>query len=210
MMTEAQTAIPSGEGLTFEKVWLMYQETAERFKETDKKFQETDRRFKETDKRFKETERFLKDLSRKYGEISDRLGEIVESLVSPDMQNKFNDIGFDVHSTATDIVRTAVIDGKKKTLYEIDVLLEDGDKAIAVEVKSKPCVEDVQDHIERLEKIRAYADGHGDKRQFYGAIAGAIFPESVRTYALKKGLYVIDQTGDTMRIVEPEHKAKAW
>jgi hypothetical protein len=41
-------------------------------------------------------------------------------------------------------------------------------------------------------------------------VAGAIFPESVKSYALRKGFYVIEQTGDTMKIVEPEGKAKAW
>ncbi|MDR2258459.1 MAG: hypothetical protein LBE14_04850, partial [Treponema sp.] len=37
-------------GLTFEKVWAMFQETDRKFKETDRQFKETDRKFKETDR----------------------------------------------------------------------------------------------------------------------------------------------------------------
>ena len=31
-----------------------------------------------------------------------------------------------------------------------------------------------KDHIERLEKMRKYADLHGDKRVFLGAVAGVV------------------------------------
>ncbi|MDR1893769.1 MAG: hypothetical protein LBQ61_03640 [Spirochaetales bacterium] len=47
-------------------------------------------------------------------------------------------------------------------------------------------------------------DRHGDRRKVRGALAGAIMHESVRSYAIKKGLYVIVQTGDTVRIDIPE------
>ncbi|MDR0586143.1 MAG: hypothetical protein LBG26_02785, partial [Treponema sp.] len=38
--------LPGYEGLSFEKVWAMFQETDKKFQETDRKFQETDRRFR--------------------------------------------------------------------------------------------------------------------------------------------------------------------
>ncbi|MDR1895043.1 MAG: hypothetical protein LBQ61_10230, partial [Spirochaetales bacterium] len=72
------------------------------------------------------------------------------------------------------------------------------------EVKSKPRPEDVDEHLERLEIIRQFKDRHGDRRKVRGALAGAIMPESVRNYAIKKGLYAIVQTGDTVRIDIPE------
>jgi hypothetical protein len=33
-----------------------------------------------------------------------------------------------------------------------------------------------------------------------GAVAGAIVSDNVKAYALKKGLYVIEQTGETIKI----------
>jgi hypothetical protein len=63
-----------------------------------------------------------------------------------------------------------------------------------------------------MEKLRKYSDKRKDNRKLYGAIAGAIISESVRKYALKKGLYLIEQSGDTVRIVEPsgEYEVRAW
>jgi hypothetical protein len=47
-----------------------------------------------------------------------------------------------------------------------------------VEVKTKPTTKDVKDHIKRLEKMRKYADLHGDKRTFLGAVAGAVMTDN--------------------------------
>jgi hypothetical protein len=62
----------------------------------------------------------------------------------------------------------------------------------------------VKDHVRRLEILRRYKDGIGDKRKIHGALAGAIMLDDVRTAALKAGLYVITQTGDTVKIDVPE------
>jgi hypothetical protein len=61
----------------------------------------------------------------------------------------------------------------------------------------------VPEHIERLEKLRKHWNKRGETRILRGAIAGAIFPESVKRAALKAGLYVIVQSGDTMKIEVP-------
>ncbi|MDR1863479.1 MAG: hypothetical protein LBQ67_06115, partial [Treponema sp.] len=51
--------------------------------------------------------------------------------------------------------------------------------------------------------LRKYADLHNDKRVYLGALAGVVFSESEKTYALKKGLYVIEPSGDTFTITPP-------
>jgi hypothetical protein len=45
-------------------------------------------------------------------------------------------------------------------------MLENGDKAMVIEVKTKLAIERINKHVERLEKMRKYADLHGDKRTF--------------------------------------------
>jgi hypothetical protein len=75
-----------------------------------------------------------------------------------------------------------------------------------VEIKSKPNTRDIDDHIERMEKLRKHADLHGDKRKYLGAVAGVIFNEGEKTYALKRGFYVIEPSGDTFSITEPKGK----
>jgi hypothetical protein len=83
-------------------------------------------------------------------------------------------------------------------------MLENSESVIAVEVKSKPVVEDIKDHITRMENLRRYKDRYHDSRKIYGAIAGAIMPAVIKKYARKKGFYVIEQNGDTVTINIPE------
>jgi hypothetical protein len=83
-------------------------------------------------------------------------------------------------------------------------MLENGTQAIAVEVKTKLRKTDIDDHLLRMEKIRKYADEHGDKRQFMGAMAATITDESTRNYALKKGLFVIEPSGEDVKVIKPE------
>ncbi|MDR0643139.1 MAG: hypothetical protein LBG07_11865, partial [Treponema sp.] len=82
--------------------------------------------------------------------------------------------------------------------------------ALAVEVKTQANIGDVREHVERMEKLREYFNVHGDRRDLYGAVAGAIIPGNVEEFALKQGFYVIRQSGDTVNIVEPQGKPKTW
>ena len=83
-------------------------------------------------------------------------------------------------------------------------MLENGDIVMAVEIKAKPLYKDVDNHINRMEVLRRRADARNDMRKFRGAIAGAIMSDEVRKHILKNGFYVIEQTGDTVKITIPE------
>jgi hypothetical protein len=90
------------------------------------------------------------------------------------------------------------------------VFLENGGCALAVEVKTQANISDVREHVERMEKLRRYFDLHKDRRNLYGAVAAAIIPENVRDFALKQGFYVIEQSGESVAIKEPEGSPRAW
>jgi hypothetical protein len=187
-------------GLTFEKVWAMFQEIARESRETDRQFKETDRRFKETDRKFKETDR-------KIGELGNKFGSVVEHMMIPNIKEKFNLLGYEFGKVSTNVIIETKEEG---TVAEIDIFLENGDCALAVEVKSQPRTEDINLHCERMEKLRRYSDRRGDRRKLYAAAAGAVITENVRACALKKGLYLIEQSGDTVRIIEPSGAVRAW
>jgi hypothetical protein len=103
------------------------------------------------------------------------------------------------------------VDSANVPTEEVDILLEDGEEALAVEVKSKLSIDDVREHAQRMEKLRRYADGHRDRRRLVGAVAGAIIGEGVQAFALKNGFYVISQAGDTVKIDVPEgFVPRAW
>ncbi|MDR1107294.1 MAG: hypothetical protein LBL44_13140, partial [Treponema sp.] len=95
---------------------------------------------------------------------------------------------------------------------QVDVLLENGDYAMPVEVKSELTTEDVDDHIKRIGKVREQLDKRGDTRKLVGAVAAMVAPEDVRKYALKKGLYVLVQSGNTVILAEPPEgfKVREW
>ncbi|MDR1625961.1 MAG: hypothetical protein LBT33_05415, partial [Spirochaetia bacterium] len=60
----AQEAAEQAKGLTFEKIWAIFQEVGQKQAETDRQFKETDRQFKETNRQFKETAEQLSRLEK--------------------------------------------------------------------------------------------------------------------------------------------------
>jgi predicted AAA+ superfamily ATPase len=173
---------------TFESVWAALQET---------------------DRIVKENARQMKETDRQMGYLSNRFGELAEHMVAPSIKEKFNELGFHFTETATD--KKFLDPENPNNNTEVDVFLENGDIAIAVEVKAKPKREDVDYQIWRMGVIRRHADRKYDKRRFQGAIAGAILGEDERRYILKNGFYLIEQTGDTVQITIPEgFKARDW
>jgi hypothetical protein len=184
---------PEYEGLSFEKVWAMFQET-------DKKFQETDKKFQENEKLLRQNQKMMSDLGRKFGKI-------VEHMFIPNLQEKFNAFGYEFGKSSTNVL----IGNKEHNIYaEVDVFLENGDCALAVEIKTQANIDDIREHVERMEKLRQYFDLHNDKRKLFGAVAAAIIPDNVHDFALKNGFYVIRQLGDNIDVEEPQSKPKAW
>jgi len=199
----------NNEPATFEKVWAtlqdlakMQKETAMQMQETDRKFQETREQMKETDRRMQETDRQMKETDRKIGELGNRFGELAEHLVVPGIIEKFEELGF---VFSRDCQGAKYRDPEtRRVMTEVDILLENGDIVIAVEVKSKLRNDDVDDHLSRMEYLRLAADRRKDNRKYRGAMAAAIVSTQTRRYAQKAGFYLIEQSGDTMRLDIPE------
>jgi hypothetical protein len=224
-MEATQTANPP----TFESVWAGLQEIrlilkenaesqAERQKETDRQMKETDRQMKETDRQMKEADRRMKeadrvmkeskeDFNRRLGALTNLFVDFTESMMAPKLCEEFRDLGLDFHKVSRDI---EIKDKVKNFSLEVDFLLENGDKAVLVEVKTKLTVERVNKHIERLEKMRAYANLRGDKRAFLGAVAGVVVTDEARNYALDHGFYLIEPAGQNLTITPPNGKPKEW
>ncbi|MDR1148266.1 MAG: hypothetical protein LBK66_06495, partial [Spirochaetaceae bacterium] len=93
---------------------------------------------------------------------------------------------------------------------EVDAFLENGTQMMAVEVKAKLHKADVDGHIRRIEKIRAYADLHGDKRDLFGSLAATVVTEKERDYALEKGFFVIEPSGEDVKVTEPAANTRVW
>ena len=186
-------------------------EAEKRMKEFDEQKKETDRLLresqKETDRQIKETDRQMKDYNKRFGDFTNRFGEVVEYMIAPNLQEKFRELGLNFLKANRN---TDICDADNQIFLEIDVMLENGDKAILVEIKTKLTTENVKDHIKRIEKMRVYADLHGDKRSFLGAVAGVVMTSNAKKYALEQGFYVIEPSGETLNITPPPGKPKEW
>ena len=144
----------------------------------------------------------FQETDRKIGELGNRFGELAEHLVAPGIVDKFNALGFFFHKDAQNAKYRDPV--SKQILAEVDILLENGDIVIAVEVKTKLSEKDIEKHIQRMEILRRFADERGDKRKYRGALARAIVSSEAREYALNAGFYVIEQSGDTMKLEIPK------
>jgi hypothetical protein len=189
----ADTAVEPQMGLDFERVWAALMETRASIQELREAGKETDMR--------------MKELQKSMGYLDNRFGEMAEHLVIPNIVKKFNDLGYHFNDVAKE--RKFYNEETGAVEAEFDVILENGTFSIGVEVKTKPSEKDVKEHTERLGYLRKLKDKLGDKREVRGAIAGAIMAQHVRRAALRAGLYVIEQSGDTVKIEEPK-EIRGW
>jgi len=189
-MADAQLQPNYPKGITFEQVWAALMENREQMKKSKEAW-----------------EKSQDEWNKRFGEMTNRFGEIVEYMIAPNLKEKFKELGFIFQRSNKD---TEFADFDNNINFEVDIMLENGYKAMLVEVKTKLSTEDVKDHIERLEKMRKYADLHDDKRTFLGAVAGVVTPPNVKNFALNKGFFVIEPSGETFNITLPDGKPKEW
>jgi len=192
-MADIQTQPDYPKGVTFEQVWATLDRVTERHEEIAKRQEETDRQIKEIGKRL--------------GDFTNSLGDVVEYMISPNLQEKFRDFGYDFQEAST---KHKVRDKKNDISFEIDVFLQNGDTAMLVEIKANLTISDINKHVLRLEKMRKYADLRGDKRRFLGAVAGIVVEDEEREYALNQGFFLIEPTGENFNITLPTGKPKEW
>ena len=215
-MTETTASAPN-RTYTFEDVWAAIMEDKKRLEEykqwqeeswkkqeeaEEKRRAEEAERKKELDIERKKTERSTRKLNKQMGELHRKFGKIAEHMVAPCINKRFNELGY--HFGTYWRGGLTISDEKGKIIAEIDFVLENHETIMAVEVKMQPLVKDMAHHIKRLELLRNDRDNVNDKRKIQGAIAGAIFGTDEKKAAIEAGFYVIEQSGDTMKIEVPE------
>jgi hypothetical protein len=155
----------------------------------------------------KETNKQMKETDKQMGKLANRFGDVIEYMFVPNLTEQFKAFGYTFTKTQRDIV---IADYANDIHTEIDALLENGDYAVVVEVKTKLTTAHIDEHIARLEKVRKNADLHGDKRKFLGAIGAAVVSPAERNYTLKQGFFLIEQSGENITITKPASLPKEW
>jgi len=154
-------------------------------------------------KAIRETQQAVKETQKNIGGLGNSLGSIVERLLIPGLPKKFKKFGYSFNRVASYSYTAGVY-------AQIDGMLENGEQAIAVEVKTTLRQSDIDDHLVRMEKIQKYAGENGDKRRFMGAMAAFNTDENTKNYALNKGLFVIEPRGDDVKVTKPEGEVRVW
>jgi len=134
-------------------------------------------------------------------------GDVPDYMLLKFLMKKFVKIGLDFSEGGRNY---RIFDDFDRTVISSDFVMRNNDKEMLVIMEKEPSTEDVQDHIKCLEKMRVYADLHGDKRTFLGAVAGSVITDNVKKYALKQGFFVIEPSGETFKIIPPDNKPKEW
>ena len=187
------------------EAWAAIRETQKAHKKTEKAIKETHDSIFGLNKSKDEAWAAIKETQKNIGGLNNTLGSMVERIMTPDLPRKFKPLGFTFDKITT--IKWAT----NGNIYaEIDGLLENGTQAMAVEVKTTLEIEDINDHLKRMDKIRKYADEHGDKREFLCAIAAMIVKLKPKEYALKQGLFVIEPSGEDVKVIKPETKPRVW
>jgi hypothetical protein len=199
-MEAVQTANPP----TFESVWAGLQEVRQILKDNAEQQKETDRQMKETERVLKEQS---KSINEKIGSLTNLFGDVTEAMIAPKICEKFEAFGFSFLRANPNV---RFNDRANNISFEVDIMLENGEKAMLIEAKTRLTVERVDKHILRLEKMRNYANLHGDNRIFLGAVAGIVVIDEIRDYALSQGFYFIEYSGENFFITSPTGKPKEW
>jgi hypothetical protein len=204
-------AVQTANSPSFESVWAIMQEVAESQRDTDRIVKENAQGMKELREIQKEFDREMKEskaeFNERLGNYINLFGDFTEYTMAPKLREKFMDFGLVFPRTNRNV---RVKDENNNIILETDAMLENGDKAIMVEIKTQLTVERINKHIERLEKMRKYSDLHGEKRTFLGAVAGVVIEDEAREYALNQGLYLIEPAGEELNITPPNGKPKEW
>jgi hypothetical protein len=136
------------------------------------------------------------------GGLNRSVGELIETLIAARLWEKFDAYPFDLKQAYQ---RMPIYEGSTShILTDIDILLANGEYVMAVEVKRElDSKKDVDHHLKRMELILKYPPAQCKGKKLLGAMAGGTVNPDVQTYAHSVGFFVLELTGDSVRLAKP-------
>jgi hypothetical protein len=183
----------------FEKTEAQF---AESQKEAERRNAEADRRSAEADRRREEANRTMEELKKQVQETTKAVNNLttplchfIEEMVEPAVVRLFLERGIDVTQTMSRLKSQ-----RPGAAMEIDIVAVNGSELVAVECKSRLSKDDVNDFLARLQRFKVAFPQFREFR-IYGAVAGIEIDHGIDAYAYRQGLFVIKQSGETVKIV---------
>ncbi len=165
-----------------------------------------DKALENLDERLKETGEIAAETSKMMEAIVGKWEMFVERLVAPGGRRMFRERGIGVTTTSMQVYVQR--NGKKE--IEINVLVESQEYVLPIKVRCTLNVEEVDEHLKDMQRFKQFFP-HFKDRKVIGAVAGIVIDEDADRYAYRKGLFVIGQTGETVKILNDEKfEPKEW
>jgi hypothetical protein len=185
----AQEAAEWGKTLDFPTVWAALMETGRKI---DKMGEKIDR------------------VTANVGGLNNSMGDLIETLFAPHLGEKFDAYNYNLKRVFN---RVPIYDDNSRLRSDIDILLSNTAVCMAVEVKRwLEKKEQVDDQIKRMLLIRQYPPAEVKGKKLLGAIVGAVVTPEAREYAEQNGFFVLELTGEDVRLLEPpkDFQPREW
>jgi hypothetical protein len=170
-------------------------EAEQRNAEADRRSAEADRRRAEADRTMEELKKLVRATTEAVNNLTTPLCLFIEEMVEPAVVQLFQGRGIDVTQTMSRLKSK-----RPGAAMEIDILAVNGSELVAVECKSRLSKDDVDDFLDRLQRFKLAFPQFRDF-QVYGAVAGIESDQGIDSYAYRRGLFVIKQSGETVKII---------
>lgn len=170
-------------------------EAEQRNAEADRRSAEAERRRAEADRAMEELKKLVRATTEAVNNLTTPLCLFIEEMVEPAVVQLFQERGIDVTQTMSRLKSK-----RPGAAMEIDILAVNGSELVAVECKSRLSKDDVDDFLDRLQRFKLAFPQFRDF-QVYGAVAGIEIDQGIDSYAYRRGLFVIKQSGETVKII---------
>jgi hypothetical protein len=184
-----------------ELVYTGFKELGQRFKETDERLAQYKRELEEQSiKQRRESDERIERLHQQFAKelngVTDSLSRFSEQTVFPATKRLFKERGIRLNPLYSNM--EAHLDGDN---METDIIGLGPKCAVLLEVKLRLRQKDVEEFLER--KLPRFFDFFPSFRRpiLYGGVAGLSIDKGVDRFAYKRGLFVIGQTGDNVRLL---------
>jgi hypothetical protein len=159
---------------------------------------------KETDRQMKETDRQIKELRDSIKEVNQMLGGMANSNGMFAEEFFFNSIKVGDKKLFGEQFDDCIYSSKryskdKQAKSEQDVMLVNGDAVALIDVKYKARREDIQKLVNRLPDFKILYP-HYQSRRIYLGLAAMSFENNVEADAMREGIAIVKQVGDTIVI----------
>ena len=180
------------DAVTIADIYKLFERTEAQFAEFQK---EADRRREEANRTMEELKKQVQETTKAVNNLTTRWGRFVEEMVEPAVVRLFQERGIDVTQTMSRLKSK-----RPGAAMEIDIVAVNGSELVAVECKSRLSRDDVDDFVSRLQRFKVAFPQFREFR-VYGAVAAIEIDQGIDVYAYRRGLFVIKQSGETVKII---------